>query len=111
MLGLPKSTEINKFLPKKTIFEKFKPTASQRRLFDSQISRLAIVAEISSQTVNFAVGNDVVAIFVVHAILKGPICDKRNIILLSKLINQNMLFALQYETTIQLAVYRAGKVL
>lgn len=41
MFGLPKSTEINKQLPKKVIFEKFKPNTTDRKLFDEQISRLA----------------------------------------------------------------------
>ena len=31
MFGLPKSTEISKFLPKKTIFDEFKPAAAERK--------------------------------------------------------------------------------
>ena len=70
MLGLPKSTEINKTLPKKAVFDKFKPNAADRKLFDDQISRLAIVAEISPQTVTVTAGTDVSAVYVILVTLK-----------------------------------------
>jgi hypothetical protein len=111
MFGLPKSTEINKLLPKKAIFERFKLRSDSRRLFDEQISRLAIVAEISPQTVNLTAGSEVAAIYVIHLTLKSADCDRKNIALLSKLIDQRLLFMLQYEETARLAVCRAGQVL
>jgi hypothetical protein len=111
MLGLPKSTEINKPLPKKVIFDKFKPNIADRKLFDEQISRLAIIAEISPQTVSIAASEDVSAVYLVLVTLKVADCDKKNIALLSKLIDQRMLFALQYEDEVRLAVYRAERVL
>jgi len=111
MFGLPKSTEINKQLPKKAIFEKFKTNASERKLFDEQINRLSIVAEISPQTVSIAADKDVAAIYIILVHMKTADCDKKNIILLSKLIDQNMLFALQYEDTVKFAVHRANRVL
>jgi hypothetical protein len=111
MFGLPKSTEINKQLPKKAIFEKFKPNAAERKLFDEQINRLSIVAEISPQTVSIAADEHVAAIYIILVHMKTADCDKKNIILLSKLIDQNMLFALQYEDNIKFAAYRANRVL
>ena len=110
MFGLPKTTEINKQLPKKAIFEKFKPNAADRKLFDEQINRLSIVAEISPQTVSIAADEEVVAIYIILVLMKTVECDKKNIILLSKLINQNMLFALQYEDAVKFAAYRADRV-
>ena len=111
MFGLPKTTEINKQLPKKAIFEKFKPNAADRKLFDEQINRLSIVAEISPQTVSIAAAEEDVAIYIILVLMKTANCDKKNIILLSKLINQNMLFALQYEDTVKFAAYRADRVI
>ena len=111
MFGLPKSTEINKQLPKKAIFEKFKPSASDRKLFDDQINRLSIIAEISPQTVSIAADEEVAAIYIILVQMKTIDCDKKNIILLSKLIDQNMLFALQYEGNVKFAAYRANRVL
>lgn len=111
MLGLPRSTAINKQLPKKALFDKFKPNSSDRRLFDEQINRLAIVAEISPQTVSLATSEEVAAIYVIAVTLKTADCDKKSIALLSKLIDQRMLFVLQYGDNARLAVYRAEKVL
>jgi len=111
MLGLPKSTELARPLPKKAVFDKFKPNAADRKLFDGQISRMSIVAEISPQTAAVTASEDVSAVYVVHVTMKTAECDKKNIALLSKLINQRMLFVLQYGDKTRLAVYRAGKVL
>lgn len=109
MLGIPKSTIINKPLPKKAIFEKFMPRAEDRKRFDDQISRLAIIGEISPQTINIVASEAVSAIYIVQVMLKTPLCDDKNIDLLAKLIDQRMLFVLQYEEQIQLAIFRAGK--
>lgn len=111
MFGLPRSTEIKKPLPKKAIFDRFKPKPDDRKLFDEQINRLVIVAEISPQTLAVAASPDVSAIYLILVSLKTPECDKKNIALLSKLIDQRMLFVLQYEDTVRLAVYRAERVL
>ena len=108
---MPKSTEINKPLSKRAVFDRFKPKPDDRKLFDEQISRMAIVAEISPQTVSIASGPDMSAVYVILVILKVPDCDKKNIALLSKLIDQHMMFALQYEDTVRLAIYRANRVL
>lgn len=111
MFGLPKSTEMNKPLPKKALFDKFKLKPADRRLFDEQINRMAIVAEISPQTVSVAADANVASVFVILVLLKVPECDKKNIALLSKLIDQRIVFALQYEDSVRFAVYRAGRVL
>lgn len=111
MLGLPKATELTRPLSKKAVFEMFKPSTADRRLFDEQISRMAIVAEISPQTLAVTASEEVAAVYVVHVALKMPECDKKNIALLSKLIDQRMLFVLQHGDNARLAAYRAGKVL
>ena len=111
MLGLPKSTEINKPLPKKAVFDKFKPSPADRKLFDEQINRMAIIAEISPQTVAIQASADVSAVYVIQVTLKTPECDKKNTALLSRLIDQRMLFVLAYGDVVQLAVYRAEKVI
>lgn len=111
MFGLPKTTEINKQLPKKAIFEKFKPSATDRKLFDEQINRLSIVAEISPKTVSMTADEEITTIFIILIQMKTTDCDRNNIILLSKLIDQNMLFALQYGDTVKFAVHYANRVL
>jgi len=110
MLGLPKATEMNRLLPKKSIFGKFKPKPGDRQRFDAEIRRLAIVHELSPTTTNIAAGKSVNAFYVVLVSLKGTQCDKKNLLLLAKLIDQNMLFVLEHEGMARLAVCRAGKV-
>lgn len=111
MLGLPKSTEISKQLPKKAIFDRFKLSPADRKLFDEQINRMAIIAEISPQTVAIQASADVSAVYVIQVTLKTPECDKKNTALLSRLIDQRMLFVLAYGDAARLAAYRADKVL
>jgi len=110
VLGLPKIAEMNRPLPKKSIFGKFKPAPAARLLFDREIYRLALVAEVSPATVNIAAGTEVSAFYVVLVSLKGAECDQKNLALLGKLIPQNMLFVLEHEGQARLATYRAGLV-
>jgi hypothetical protein len=110
MLGLPKATELNRPLPKKTLFDKFKPSAADRQRFDADIRRLAIVNEVSATTTTVAAGDVVKAFFVVLVNLRGAACADKNLALLSKLVKQNMLFVLEHDGAARLAVFRAGKV-
>jgi hypothetical protein len=111
MLGLPKSTELSRPLPKKAIFEKFKLGAADKQRFDADIKKLAIVGEVSTATTIIAAGEVVKSFYVVLVNLRCANCEKKNLLLLSKLITQNMLFILEYGGTARLAVCRAGKVL
>jgi hypothetical protein len=110
MIGLPKATEMNRPLPKKVIFDRFKPSPADRQRFDAEIRRLAIAHELSPATTNIAAGESVGAFYVVLVSLRDAECDKKNLLLLAKLIDQNMLFALEHEGMARLAVCRAGKV-
>ena len=106
MLGLPIATEINKQLPKKAIYAKFELKSAQRDHFDADISKLTIVNAISVTTIPaLQKGETVECIYVVDVTLKRPDYDPKNIQLLSKLIPQNIIFAMKYENRIQLAVY------
>ena len=106
MLGLPVSTEISKQLPKKAIYAKFDLKPAQRDRFDADISKLTIVNAISSTTIPaLQKGEEVECIYVIDVALKRPDYDPKNIQMLSKLIPQNIIFAMHYEDKIQLAVY------
>lgn len=107
MLGLPKATETNKPLPKTLVYKQFSLTAQQRDRFDADISRMAIVNVVSPDTVPaLAVGESVKSFYVLAASLKRKDYDAKNIALLAKLIPQHLLFALQYEDKIQLAIFQ-----
>lgn len=106
MYGLPHTTEIRKQLPKKAIYAKFELKPAQRDGFDADVSRIDIVAVVSPTTVPaIAAGEDIKEFYVLAVQLKNKDYDEKNMAMLSKLIPQNILFALQYEDEIQLAVY------
>lgn len=106
MYGLPHTTEIRRQLPKKAIYAKFELKPSQRDGFDADVSRIDIVAVVSPTTIPaIAAGEDIKEFYVLAVQLKKKDYDEKNIAMLSKLIPQNILFALQYEDLTQLAVY------
>lgn len=106
MYSLPPSTAISKPLYKKAIFEKFTLKAAERERFDADISRITLVAHISSATVPaLAEGKDIKGFYVLQVELKRREYDSRNIMLLQKLIPQQMVFAMQYEGLTQLCVF------
>lgn len=107
MLGLPRTTEIKKIIAKNLIFSKFQMNTQAKDRFDADIKRITLTNEVSANTIAIAEGNQVSAFYAVHVAMKRKEYDERNIVLLSKLIPQNMLFILDYDGMAQLAVYRA----
>ena len=106
MLGLPKSTEMNKQLPKKAIYAKFQMNTAAKDKVDADISRIVIVNEISPSRINIPAGEEVSSFFVLLVALKKKNFDEKTIAALSKLIPQNILFVLEFEGQSKLAVYR-----
>ena len=107
IFGLPKSTEISKQLPKKAIYAKFNMNTAAKEKFDADISKISIVAEISPNTINIAKGENVSAVYVLLVSLKNKNYNEKNLVLLSKLIEQNMLFVLEFENERRTAIYRS----
>lgn len=106
MLGLPKSTEMNKQLPKKAIYAKFQMNTAVKDKVDADISRITIVNEISPSRINIPAGEEVGSFFVLLVALKKKNFDEKTIAALSKLIPQNILFVLEFEGQSKLAIYR-----
>jgi len=105
MLKLPTSTILNKSLTKKAIFVKFDVKPAARDKFDADISKMSIVHEVSPITIGLVKGENVEAFFVLLVTLKRKHFDEKNIVLLSRLISQKMLFVLSYNDKAKLAVY------
>lgn len=105
MLGLPKTTEMSKQLPKKAIYTKFQMNTAAKAKIDADISRITIVNEIAPNKVNIPAGEDVKSFFVLLVALKKKEYDEKTIATLSKLIPQNILFVLEYENESRLAIY------
>ena len=106
MFQLPPATAINKPLYKKAVFEKFNLKAAGRDRFDADISRMALVARVSSATVPaLTKGKEIEGFYVLQVMLKRKEYDTKNILLLQKLIPQKIVFALQYEEKTQLCIF------
>lgn len=105
MLGLPQNTEIRKQLPKTAIYAKFHMNTVEKSKIDADISKITIVNEINPDKTNIPTGNEVKSFFVMLVTLKRKEFSEQSIIMLSKLIPQNMLFILEYENQSCLAVY------
>ena len=106
MYGLPISTERKKQLPKKAIFAKFDLKASQRESFDTDIARIDIVAVVSAATVPaLCEGVEIKEFYILAVQMKRKEYDSKNIALLTKLIPQKMVLALQFEEQTQFAIY------
>lgn len=111
MLGLPKSTEVNKQLPKNAIYAKFKMNTAAKERIDRDISRIYIVNEVTAVKVNLNTGAQIKSFFVVDVLLKRKDYNEKNIIALSRLIPQNMVLVLEYECEAKIATYRNNKLL
>ena len=107
MLGLPRATELKRQLPKSAIYRKFSMNTAAREKLDADVSRIDIVNEVSPANTTLAAGETVTSFFVLLVILKRAEYDEKNIVLLSKLIEQNMLFVLRFEDQARLAVFHS----
>lgn len=106
MFGLPATTAINKPLYKKAVFEKFNLKTAERERFDADISRMALVARVSPATVPaLSEGQTIKGFYVLQVVLKHKEYNVQNILLLHKLIPQQIVFALQFEEQTQLCIF------
>ena len=106
MYNLPPSTVISKPLYKKTVFDKFNLKTAERDHLDADISRMVLVARVSPSTVPaLSEGNEVKGFYVLQVDLKQREYDTKNILLLQKLIPQNIVFALIYDGQTQFCIF------
>ena len=106
MFQLPPATAINKPLYKKAVFEKFNLKAVERDRFDADISRMVLVARVSSATVPaLTKGKDVEGFYVLQVALKRKDYNTKNILMLQKLIPQKLIIALQFENQTQFCIF------
>lgn len=103
MFGLPENSYVGKQLPKAAIYAKFAMASAERERFDADVSRITIANVINTR--HLEEGKDVKSIYVFAVQLKRKDYDAKNIVALTKLIEQNIVFALMFEGETQLAVY------
>lgn len=97
MLGLPKTTEFNKRIPKQKFYENLPVTPVLKRAFVEQIRTIWWRNKIAAATVNLAPGEDVTEIEVLELRLNQPTLDESVLLQIDREIPYHILFLLEYE--------------
>ena len=97
MLGLPKTTEFNKHIPKQKFYENINVTPALRRIFVEQIKVVYWRNKIASSTINLEAGNDVTEIEVFEVKLNCIPLDASVLRQIDKEIPYHIIFLLEYE--------------
>ena len=97
MLGLPKTTEFNKRIPKQKFYENINVTPALRRIFVEQIKVVYWRNKIAPSTINLEDGNDVTEIEVFEVKLNCIPLDASVLRQIDKEIPYHIIFLLEYE--------------
>lgn len=101
MLGLPKSTEFNRRIPKQKFYENLTVTPALKRSFIDQIKVIFWANKIAPTTVNIAAGKDVTEIEVFEVRLNTATLDEAVLKQIDREIPYHILFVLEYENKYQ----------
>lgn len=105
MLNLLKSTQVNKFLPKEKLIDKLDLSQALKESLKDHIKRFTIANELSPKSMNIAKGEAVSGIFVMEVLLKQKSIDYKLIEAIAKQNTHKLLFVLNCDDEIQLAVF------
>ena len=97
MLGLPKTTEFNKRIPKKKFYENINVTPAMRRIFIDQIKVIYWRNKIAPSTMNLEAGQSVTEIEVFEVKLNSTPLDVSVLRQMDKEIPYHIVFLLEFE--------------
>ena len=97
MLGLPKSTEFNKRIPKQKFYENLSVTPALKRVFIDQIKVIYWRNKIAATTMNLAAGNIVTEVEVFEVKLSAPQLDVSVLRQIDKEIPYHIVFLLEHD--------------
>lgn len=97
MLGLPKSTEFNKRIPKQKFYENLSVTPTMRRTFTDQIKAIYWRNKVAATTLNLAAGETVVEVELFEIKLSTPQLDISVLRQIDKEIPYHIIFLLEYD--------------
>ena len=104
MLGLPKTTEFNKRIPKQKFYENLSVTPATKKAFTEQIKIIYWRNKLAEATLNLAPGEQVTEIEVFEVKLNSPDLDENVLRLIDREIPYHILFLLEYDGKYQAAV-------
>ena len=97
MLGLPKSTEFNKRIPKQKFYDNLNVRSALKRSFIDQIKVIYWANKIATATLNLAEGKNVTEIEVFEVRLNVPTLDEAVLKQIDREIPYHILFIMEYE--------------
>lgn len=96
MIGLPKTTEFNKRIPKQKFYENMDVSPALKRIFTEQVKTIYWRNKIAVSTINLASGNDVTEIEVFEIRLNSKELDDAFLRQIDREIPYHILFLLEY---------------
>ncbi len=97
MLGLPKSTEFNKRIPKRKFYDNLAVTPAWKKVFIEQVKAICWRNKIAAATMNLAPGAAVTELEVFEVKLNSQTLDDSFLRQMDKEIPYHILFMLEYE--------------
>lgn len=97
MLGLPKSTEFNKRIPKQKFYDNLTISPTLKRSFVNQIRIIYWANKIAPSTLNLAEGKNVTEIEVFHIRINQETLDENVLKQIDREIPYHILFLLEYD--------------
>ena len=101
MLGLPRTTEYGKRIPKKKFYDNLSISSDLKRVFAEQIAAIFWSNKLSPDTLNVAAGDTVDEIEVFTIRLNQPSLDTRVLQQIDKQIPYHIIFVLKYKDRLQ----------
>lgn len=97
MIGLPKTTEFNKRIPKQKFYENMDISPALKKIFVEQVKIIYWKNKIAASTTNLAAGTDVTELEVFEIRLSSPVLDDSLLGQIDKEIPYHILFLLEYQ--------------
>ena len=97
MIGLPKSTEFNRRIPKQKFYENISVSPTLKRVFIDQIKVIYWRNKVAATTMNLAAGATVTELEVFEIKLNGQQLDEAVLRQIDKEIPYHILFLLEYD--------------
>lgn len=97
MIGLPKTTEFNKRIPKQKFYENMNIPPELKKIFVEQIKIIYWKNKIAASTTNLAPGINVTELEIFEVRLSSPLLDDSLLRQIDKKIPYHILFLLEYQ--------------
>lgn len=102
MLGLPQSTEVNKFVAKQKFFDRADLSPAVKQAFTNDIEKIVWANKIAPKTMNISANGDIGELEVFHIKLKNGVFNEKILEAIDKAIPYYILFVLEYNGKFQL---------